>query len=158
MGRIAARFARVEPRLRAERLVLCLLSGLPRKNCWTIAEWAGEAGPHGMQHLLCRAFWDADAVRGDVRAYVVERFHDEATVLVVDETGDVKRGLARSGSSASTPAPPGGSRTPRSPSTSSTPASADTRRWTGNCTSRTPGRATRTAAGPQGLVLQRCLC
>lgn len=59
MGRIA----RVEPRLRARWLVLGLLSDLPRKNCWTIAEWAGEATPHGMQHLLCRASWDADAVR-----------------------------------------------------------------------------------------------
>ncbi|MFF9489813.1 IS701 family transposase, partial [Streptomyces sp. NPDC014676] len=35
MGRVAGRFARVEPRLRAGRLVLGLLSDLPRKNCWT---------------------------------------------------------------------------------------------------------------------------
>lgn len=46
--------------------MLGLLSDLPRKNCWTIAEWAGEASPRGMQHLLCRASWDADAVRDDV--------------------------------------------------------------------------------------------
>lgn len=92
MGRIAGRFARVEPRLRAGRLVLGLLSDLPRKNCWTIAEWAGESTPHGMQHLLCRASWDADAVRDDVREYVVEHLHDEAAVLVVDETGDLKKG------------------------------------------------------------------
>ncbi|MFJ6645925.1 IS701 family transposase [Streptomyces sp. NPDC091290] len=92
MGRIAGRFARVEPRLRAGRLVLGLLSDLPRKNCWTIAEWAGETSPHGMQHLLCRAVWDADAVRDDVREYVVEHLHDEAAVLVVDETGDLKKG------------------------------------------------------------------
>ncbi|MYT11491.1 SRSO17 transposase [Streptomyces sp. SceaMP-e96] len=92
MGRIAGRFARVEPRLRAGRLVLGLLSDLPRKNCWTIAEWAGEAAPHGMQHLLSRAVWDADAVRDDVREYVLEHLHDEAAVLVVDETGDVKKG------------------------------------------------------------------
>jgi hypothetical protein len=65
MGRIAGPFKRVEPRRRAGRrlLLLGLLSDLPRKNCWTIAEWAGEASPHGMQHLLCRAVWDADAVR-----------------------------------------------------------------------------------------------
>lgn len=88
MGRIAGRFARVEPRRRAGRLVLGLLSDLPRKNCWTIAEWAGEATPHGMQHLLGRAKWDADAVRG----YVVEHLHDDQAVLVVDETGDVKKG------------------------------------------------------------------
>ncbi|MER6984621.1 IS701 family transposase [Streptomyces carpinensis] len=92
MGRIAGRFARVEPRLRAKRLVLGLLSDLPRKNCWTIAEWAGESTPHGMQHLLCRAAWDADAVRDDVREYIVEHLHDEAAVLVVDETGDLKKG------------------------------------------------------------------
>jgi SRSO17 transposase len=93
MGRIAGRFTRVEPRLRAGRLVLGLLADLPRKNCWTIAEWAGEATPHGMQHLLCRAVWDADAVRDDVREYVVEYLYDEAAVLVVDETGDVKKGI-----------------------------------------------------------------
>lgn len=92
MGRIAGRFARVEPRLRARRLVLGLLSDLPRKNRWTIAEWAGETSPHGMRHLLCRAVWDADGVRDDVREYVVEHLHDDAAVLVVDETGDVKKG------------------------------------------------------------------
>lgn len=92
MGRIAGRFVRVEPRLRAGRLVLGLLSDLPRKNCWTIAEWAGEAGPHGMQHLLCQAVWDADAVRDDAREYVVEHLHDKVAVLVVDETGDLKKG------------------------------------------------------------------
>ncbi|MFE9968935.1 IS701 family transposase [Streptomyces sp. NPDC005525] len=92
MGRIAGRFARVEPRRRTGRLVLGLLSDLPRKNCWSIAEWAGETSPHGMQHLLSRAVWDADAVRDDVREYVVEHLHDEAAVLVVDETGDVKKG------------------------------------------------------------------
>ncbi|WP_406110591.1 IS701 family transposase [Streptomyces sp. NBC_01003] len=92
MGRIAGRFARVEPRCRVRRLTLGLLSDLPRKNCWTIAEWAGEKSPHGMQHLLCRAAWDADAVRDDVRDYVVNHLNDEQAVLVVDETGDVKKG------------------------------------------------------------------
>ena len=52
MGRIAGRFARVEPRRRARAFVLGLLSGLRRKNCWTIAEHAGDATPDGMQHLL----------------------------------------------------------------------------------------------------------
>jgi SRSO17 transposase len=75
------------------RLTLGLLSDLPRKNCWTIAEWAGEKSPHGMQHLLCRAVWDADAVRDDVRDYVVDHLNDEQAVLVVDETGDVKKGV-----------------------------------------------------------------
>lgn len=92
MGRIAGRFARVEPRCRAARLVLGLLADLPRKNCWTIAEWAGETTPDGMQHLLGRAKWDADCVRDDVREYVLEHLRDEDAVLVVDETGDVKKG------------------------------------------------------------------
>ncbi|TSB32014.1 IS701 family transposase [Streptomyces benahoarensis] len=92
MSRIAGRFARVEPRRRVRDLVLGLLSDLPRKNCWSIAEWAGEATPDGMQHLLGRARWDAGAVRDDVREYVLEHLHDEGAVLVVDETGDVKKG------------------------------------------------------------------
>jgi SRSO17 transposase len=92
MGRIAGRFARVEPRRRVRQLVLGLLSDLPRKNCWTIAEWAGEATPDGMQHLLGRAKWDADLVRDEVRDYVVDHLHDDQAVLVVDETGDVKKG------------------------------------------------------------------
>lgn len=90
MARIAGRFARVEPRRRVGRLVLGLLSDLPRKNCWTIAEWAGESSPAGMQHLLGRAKWDADQVRDDVRAYVVEHLRDDQAVLMVGETGDVK--------------------------------------------------------------------
>ncbi|MFJ3402224.1 IS701 family transposase [Streptomyces microflavus] len=81
MGRMAGRFARVEPRRRATSLVLGLLSDLPRKNCWTLAEHAGDATPDGMQHLLHRAKWDADAVRDDVRAYVVEHLADEQAVL-----------------------------------------------------------------------------
>ncbi|WP_406016642.1 IS701 family transposase [Streptomyces sp. NBC_00984] len=80
MGRIAGRFARVEPRRRARAFVLGLLSELPRKNCWTLAEHAGDANPHGLQHLLSRAKWDADAVRDDIRGFVVEHLHDTAAV------------------------------------------------------------------------------
>ncbi len=92
MGRIAGRFVRIEPRRRARDLMLGLLSELPRKNCWTLAEHAGHATSDGMQHLLARARWDADAVRDDLRAYVVEHLWDERAVLVVDETGDLKKG------------------------------------------------------------------
>jgi SRSO17 transposase len=72
--------------------VLGLLADLPRKNCWTIAEHAGDASPDGMQHLLARAMWDEDAVRDDVRAYLVEHLGDPGAVLVIDETGDLKKG------------------------------------------------------------------
>jgi SRSO17 transposase len=97
MGRIAGRFARVEPRRRTRAFVLGLLSGLRRKNCWTIAEQAGDPTPDGMQHLLAAAQWDADAVRDDVRAYVVEHLRSADAVLVVDETGDIKKGRASAG-------------------------------------------------------------
>ena len=97
MARVAGRFARVEPRRRARALVLGLLADLPRKNCWTIAEHAGDATPDGMQHLLAGARWDADAVRDDVRAYVIEHLGSPGAVLVVDETGDLKKGTASAG-------------------------------------------------------------
>lgn len=74
-----------------------LLADLPCKNCWTIAEHAGDASPDGMQHLLGRAVWDTDGVRDDLRDYVVEHLGDLAAVLVVDETGDVKKGTATVG-------------------------------------------------------------
>ena len=67
MTRAGARFRRVEPRRRARALVVGLPAGLPRKNCWTVAEHAGDAAPDGMQHLLARVKWDADGVRDDVR-------------------------------------------------------------------------------------------
>jgi SRSO17 transposase len=97
MGRVAGRFARVELRRRAKAFVRGLLSDLPRKNCWTIAEHAGDATPDGMQHLLARAVWDADAVRDDVRALLVEHLGDQAAVLVIDETGDLKKGSHTAG-------------------------------------------------------------
>ncbi|MFF4770266.1 transposase, partial [Streptomyces sp. NPDC001255] len=105
MDRIAGRFARVELRRRVRHLVLGLLSDLSRKNCWTIAEWAGDTSPHGMQNLLCRAVWDADGIRDDVREYVVEHLYDGAAVLVVDETGDVKKGTHTVGVRGSTSMP-----------------------------------------------------
>jgi SRSO17 transposase len=92
MTRAGARFSRVEPRRRARAFVLGLLAELPRKNCQTIAGHAGDRTSDGMQHLLSRARWDADGIRDDVRSYVVEHLGDPGAVLVVDETGDVKKG------------------------------------------------------------------
>jgi SRSO17 transposase len=97
MGRIAGRFARVEPRRRARAFLLGLLADLPRKNCWTIAEHAGDAAPEGMQHFLAAASWDADGVRDDLRDYVVEHLGDPGAILVVDETGDLKKGSCTAG-------------------------------------------------------------
>lgn len=87
MGRIAGRFARVEPRSRAREFVFGLPSDLPHKNCWTLAEYAGDSTPYGLQHLMLRAKWDADAIRDDLRGFVVEQLLADNVVLVVDETG-----------------------------------------------------------------------
>ena len=84
MGQVAGRFTRVEPRRRARAFVLGLLAGLPRANCWTIAEQAADASPGGMQHRLSRACWDADGVRDDVREYATGRLGSPDAVLVVD--------------------------------------------------------------------------
>jgi SRSO17 transposase len=96
-ARIAARFARSEPRERVLAYVRGLLAPVERKNSWTLAERAGEANPDGMQRLLAAADWDADAVRDDLREYVVEHLGDPAGVLVVDETGFLKKGTKSAG-------------------------------------------------------------
>jgi len=97
MDRIRPRFARYESARHAAGLMLGLLSNLERKNCWTIAEERGDVTPHGLQHMLSRACWDEDAVAGDARDYVTTAFADTEAVLVVDETGDVKKGTATVG-------------------------------------------------------------
>jgi SRSO17 transposase len=94
---VAGRFPRVEPRLRARGYVRGLLAPLASKNGWTLAEAAGDATPDGMQRLLNRAAWDAGGVRDDVRGYVVRHLGDAGGVLVVDETGFVKKGTRSAG-------------------------------------------------------------
>jgi SRSO17 transposase len=95
--RVGARFARVEPRRRVAGFLRGLLAGLPRTNCWTLAEHAGEHHPRGMQRLLSEAAWDTDGVRQDLLGYVVEHLGDPGAVLVIDETGDVKKGSSTVG-------------------------------------------------------------
>jgi SRSO17 transposase len=90
------------------------VADLPRKNCWTIAEHAGESSPDGMQHLLARAVWDTDGVRDDLRDFVVEHLGDPGAVLVVDETGDVKKGTATVGTQRQYTGTAGRVETPRS--------------------------------------------
>jgi SRSO17 transposase len=68
LARIAPRFARIEPRRRAGAYLQGLLAPLERKNGWHLAEAAGDATPDGMQDVLSRVHWDADAVRDDLRA------------------------------------------------------------------------------------------
>jgi SRSO17 transposase len=93
IDRIAPRFARYEPLRHAAELMAGMVSGLDRKNCWTVAEHRGDATPDGLQHLLSRAKWDAEAVHDDLRDYVVDAFGDPDAILILDETGDVKKGM-----------------------------------------------------------------
>jgi SRSO17 transposase len=96
--RIAHRFGRVEVRARVRRYLAGLLGRVERKNGWQLAEAIGERGPQGVQRLLTAAVWDAEAVRDDLRAYVVEHLGDAGSgVLVVDETDFPKKGTASCG-------------------------------------------------------------
>jgi SRSO17 transposase len=95
--RIGPRFARAEARRRVQVYLRGLLSPIERKNGWQLAEAMGDATPYAMQHLLDRADWDAEGVREDLRAYVVEQLGDPGAVLVVDETGFVKKGTHSAG-------------------------------------------------------------
>jgi SRSO17 transposase len=89
---IGERFTRSEPRTRALGYVRGLLSSTQRKNGWQLAEHLGDPTPDGVQHLLARAGWGADAVRDDLTGYVVEHLGHPDGVLVVDETGFLKKG------------------------------------------------------------------
>jgi SRSO17 transposase len=90
--RIGLHFARSEPRQRALGYVRGLLSDVQRKNGWQLAEVLGETTPDGVQHLLARADWDAEAVRDSLTRYVGETLGHPDGVLVVDETGFLKKG------------------------------------------------------------------
>ena len=91
-GCIAGRFHRSEPRRRALEYLKGLISSVERKNGWQLAERAGDTTPDGVQRLLYNYRWDADLVRDDLRDYVVEHLGDAGGVLVVDETGFLKKG------------------------------------------------------------------
>jgi SRSO17 transposase len=96
-ARIAPRFARPEPHRRVLAYLKGIVSSSERKNGWQLAEHAGEARPDGMQRLLNSAAWDADLVRDDLRAYILERLFDPQAVLVIDETSFRKRGKKSAG-------------------------------------------------------------
>ena len=94
---LAPAFFRREPRLRARSYLLGLVSGLERKNGWTLAEFAGDATPDGMQRLLTSAVWDQDSVRDALGRYVAAELGDPDGVLIADETGFEKSGSRSAG-------------------------------------------------------------
>ncbi|MDP2753888.1 MAG: IS701 family transposase [Nitrospirota bacterium] len=96
-GRIGAFIAHAAPRRRVTAYLRAVVGGVDRRNGWQLAEQAGEATPYGMQRLMASASWDAERVRDDLRAYVVEHLGDPAGVLVIDETGFLKKGTKSAG-------------------------------------------------------------
>ena len=97
IDRIGPRFVRSEARQRARQYLQGLLSPAERKNGWQLAEMVGDATPYGLQQFLYRGAWEADTLRDDLRQYVVEQVGDAEAVLIVDETGFVKKGDCSAG-------------------------------------------------------------
>ena len=95
--RLAPYFTRSQSRHRVMAYVHGLLSEAERKNSWQVAEICGESTPYGFQYLLSRADWDADAVRDELRLYVMQHLGDPHGVLVLDETGFLKKGQHSAG-------------------------------------------------------------
>jgi SRSO17 transposase len=95
--RLAPYFERAEPRQRAMAYLRGLLSPAERKNSWQLAEVSGDTTPYAFQHLLRRALWDPDAVRDELRRYVRQHLGDSEAVLVIDETGFLKKGQHSAG-------------------------------------------------------------
>jgi SRSO17 transposase len=79
-------------RRQARAFLLGLLSDVDTRSCWQLAEQAGDGSPHAMQRLLGEAVWDADGVRDDVRGYVLDTLGDSDGVLILDDTGGLKKG------------------------------------------------------------------
>ena len=96
-ARIGPHFRRAEARTRAGSYLQGLFAPLERKNGWQLAEALGERGPRGVQRVLGEADWDEEAVRNVLQAYVVEHLGEEQGILVVDETGFVKKGKKSAG-------------------------------------------------------------
>src|SRR6266849_7326241 len=95
--RIGSHFRRAEVRKRVGRYLQGLLAAVERKNGWQMAEELGEANAHGVQRLLEEADWDEEAVRDELRAYVIEQLGEANGILVVDETGFLKKGKKSAG-------------------------------------------------------------
>jgi SRSO17 transposase len=95
--RIGPHFSRRDLRRRARAYLRGLLSPVERKNSWQVAEINGDATPYGVQHLLGRAVWEADALRDDLRTYLLASLGESHGVLVLDETGFLKKGRASAG-------------------------------------------------------------
>src|SRR5262245_42516339 len=97
LGLLRHVFARREGWAQFGKYVDGLMSDLPRKNGWTLAEHAGDSSPDRMQRLLNHAVWDEDAAAAVVRDFAIEALADEFAVAVVDESAQEKKGKLTAG-------------------------------------------------------------
>ncbi|SNQ49856.1 hypothetical protein FRACA_3800004 [Frankia canadensis] len=161
-GRLADCFRNDQTRVQARAYVAGLLPRTERKNGWTLAEFNQDLGPHKMQRLLSESAWDEDAVADVVRSYVVENLTEAGGVLVIDETGFVKKGTESAGVQRGTAAPLGGSRTVNSACSPHMSPEKGGLWLTGNCAFPTAGpktgRGARTQAFHPGGDSRRSRC
>lgn len=95
--RIGHRFGRADLRRRMRDYVRALLGPVGRKNGWQLAEHAGHRTPDGLQRLLNAATWNADDVRDDLQTYVADKLGEADGVLILDDTGFIKKGTTSAG-------------------------------------------------------------
>ena len=91
-ARIASRFSRKDLRAHSARYLRGLISRVERKNGWQLAEELGEQTPTNLQHFIARSNWDADQVRDDLQQYAMEHLGSKDGILIIDETGFLKKG------------------------------------------------------------------
>lgn len=94
---IGHRFGRVELRRRMRDYVRGLLAPVARKNSWQLAEQAGHRTPNGLQHLLAGSKWEPDDIRDDLQEYVADKLGEADGVLIIDDTGFIKKGTTSAG-------------------------------------------------------------
>jgi SRSO17 transposase len=146
--RTGSRFTRIEPRRRMRDYVRGLLAPVGRKNGWQLAEWAGHATPDGLQYLLSRSRWDADSVRDDLQQYVADQLGHDDGVLIVDDTGFIKKGTTSAGVQRQYSGTAGRTENCQIGVLPSMPPAGDTPSSTVTSICPGPGPTTVTAAGP----------
>jgi DDE superfamily endonuclease len=143
---IRPHFVRPEAHQRVLVYLQGLMSDASRKNAWQVAEAMGEVAPYAIQHVLDRAKWDCDGVRDELRASVREALSSPNAVLVIDETGFLKKGGNRWESNGSTVARLDGLKIARSAFFWLTPVRVDTPWWIANCICPKAEQTTRSTA------------
>lgn len=105
LERLKSCFARTGTWQQAGKYVSALVSELPKRNGWTIAEYGWDRSPDRTQRLLNRAVWDESAAMSEIRRFAAEGLDAAArrrrrgglVIGAIDETGQEKQGEATAG-------------------------------------------------------------